>query len=249
MTTPNDTYAIPVKPPTLPVQRETMDFDAEKRAIEGRVGKWTRIAALVLAAIAIAQGIAITSLLPLKTVAPAIIRVDRLTGTYDTQVGFKALDANTPENEATVRADLHNYVIAREGFALAKGEENYSTVYWRSCNTERGKWVAFMHPSNNPQSPIKTFTLSDVDQVNIASVSFLPTHSEQVRSAQVRFEKSRVRNGLPTVTQRFVSTISYQYNADNIPRAVNDFRYNPFGFCATSYTRDVDGAPQSTTSS
>jgi type IV secretion system protein VirB8 len=80
-------------------------------------------AAGVAAAIALLEAIALVVLMPLKTVEPYTLLVDKTTGYVQ---ALKPLDqARVSPDSALTQSLLAQYVIAREGFDIATLNANY----------------------------------------------------------------------------------------------------------------------------
>ena len=109
------------------------------------------IIACVSAAIALLLAIALVLLVPLKTVEPYTLLVDRQTGHVEK---LNPLDAQTVSADtALTRSFLVQYVIAREGFDGADLQEDYRKVGLFSAPKARQAYAAQMQASN-PQSPL-----------------------------------------------------------------------------------------------
>lgn len=224
-----------------------MDWDAQQRtAMERRARLHARVAwaCAVLSALSVAS---VSVLLPLKTFVPAVIRVDNATGAYDVQVPGEALRLALERDQKIVLSDVVRYVLAREGFTRGEAEANYKTAYLMSCGAVRSEWEAYFNPQANPQSPVRTMTPTDAERVEIQSVTFLPTDQEELRVAQVRFEKTVARGATAPVRSRHIATLTVRYDSANVPGQVRDLAVNAFGFCALNYRVDPEGVPQSLT--
>ena len=75
-------------------------------------------------------------------------------------------------------------------------------------------------------------------------ITFLPTDQDDLRVAQVRFDKTVTRGVAPPVRTRYISTLTVRYDKANIPSQIKDLHVNAFGFCAVNYRRDQEGVPQ-----
>jgi type IV secretion system protein VirB8 len=223
---------------------QALDWDTQQRLqLERRAVLSTRIAW----ACGILCGLSVLSnvfLLPLKQIVPAVIRVDNATGSYDVQAPGDTVRLGSSRDQKIVQADVARYVLAREGFTRGEAESNYKTGYLMSCGPVRADWEHYFNPESNPQSPVKTVEPTDADRAEIQSITFLPTDKDELRVAQVRFDKTVYRGASAPVKTRYIATLTVRYDTDNIPSQARDLYVNAFGFCAVNYRRDQEGVPQ-----
>ncbi len=221
-----------------------LDWDTQQRLdLERRASRNAKIAWAcgILCALCI---LSITVLLPLKQFVPAIIRVDNATGAYDVQAPGESLNLGRDRDQKIVLSDVARYVLAREGFTRGEAESNYKTAYLMSCGPVRADWENYFNPEINAQSPVKTMSPTDSERVEIQNVTFLPTDQDDLRLAQVRFDKTVARGVAAPVRTRYISTLTIRYDRANIPGQIKDLHVNAFGFCAMNYRRDQEGVPQ-----
>lgn len=194
----------------------------------GRIG-W--IAAGVLAVIAIAQAVALAGLLPLKTVVPYTITVDRQTGFVETARGLQL--GPLKDDEAVTQANVVQYVLARETFDANDIRENYTKVALWSDGEARQSYVRSFDRSN-PQSILNTLPQTSTVRVTVKNVSLLDRDS-----ALVRFETERVDQGALAGERRpWVAVMSFRYVGS--PMRNEDRFLNPLGFQVTRYRRDAE---------
>lgn len=204
----------------------------ERVAAERKARRLAWTVAGVAGAIALLLAITIALMLPLKTVQPYVVTVDRQTGAVEmaTTVGGGRLT----QNEAVIDAQLANYVRVRETFDATDLATNYRRVQLMSAPAVRNEYVAAMAASN-PASPLRALSPGDTLSVRIKSVSLLSRNT-----ALVRYEVDRTMAGTQTpTTTAYVSAISFGFS-DKPLRAADRFE-NPLGFEVTRYRRDVEG--------
>ena len=200
-----------------------------------RVAWWM---ASAVAAIAVFEAIALAGLMPLKTVVPFTIMVDRQTGYVQT---IKGLEPGTiTQNSAVTQSFLVQYVIARETFDATDLSDNYRKVLVWSQGDQRGQYQREMQRSN-PASPLNLYQPTTVVATTIKSVSLLsPT------SALIRFDTTRRENGAATgETRSWAAVIAFRYSG--APMTMGDRFLNPLGFQVTSYRRDAETVAGSAT--
>lgn len=221
-----------------------IDWDTQSRLeLERRASRNARIA-WACGVVCGLSVLSVTVLLPLKQFVPAIIRVDNATGAYDVQAPGETVQVGNDRDHKIVLSDVARYVLAREGFTRGEAEANYKTAYLMSCGPVRAEWENYFNPESNAQSPVKTMSPTDSERADIQSITFLPTDQNDLRVAQVRFDKTVTRGVSPAVRTRYISTLTVRYERGNVPSHIRDLHVNAFGFCAVNYRRDQEGVPQ-----
>jgi type IV secretion system protein VirB8 len=190
---------------------------------------WTVAFAAVL--VASLEAGAIMLMMPLKTVEPYTLLVDKTTGYVQPlrplEPGKVAPDA------ALTQSYLVQYVIAREGFDFAAVSTNYRRVALFSEGAARNAYLAAMQPTN-PDSPLVLYPRGTVVETRVKSVS--PTGPD---SAMVRFDTIRNDpNGHQQPVRQWVALVRYRYST--APMALEDRFVNPLGFQVVEYRRDPE---------
>lgn len=209
--------------------RSWADGQAKMSARETRLA-W-RVAAGA-SVIALLLALALALLVPLKTVQPYVLTVDRQTGAVEAATTLKS--GTLSQNEAVIQAQLAGYVIARETFDATDLAEQYRRVQVMSSPPVRSAYVAEMAASN-PSSPLNTLNRGDTVAIQIRSVSLIAEGA-----AMVRFTATRTAAGAgvgqPT---NYVAAISFGFSGRPLRQA--DRFDNPLGFQVTRYRRDAEG--------
>ncbi|HLL31764.1 MAG TPA: type IV secretion system protein [Allosphingosinicella sp.] len=211
---------------------ESWGISAQQGAARSQRIAWT--AAGIVAAIAVFEAVALAMLLPLKTVQPVTLLVDRHTGYVQAldPVQQKRLAAD----DALTQSFLAQYVTAREGFDRATVSTNYRRVALWSAGPARTTYLSQM-PATHPASPFQQYAPGAVGVVRVKSVSRLDQGT-----ALVRFDTQRQdQNGGMTAPQPWISVVKYRYT--DAPMSLEDRLVNPMGFQVVSYRRDAE-APQ-----
>jgi type IV secretion system protein VirB8 len=195
------------------------------------------IVAMVATAIALLLAIAILFMLPLKTVVPHTVLVDKQTGFV------QALDPAAPQkiapNKALTQSFLVQYVEAREGFDISTVQGQFRKVALWSSGAAKSRYVGMMQ-ATNPESPLARLPRSSVVDVEVRSVSQISDSSALVRFATIR----RDQGGSEQPTQNWVAVIKYRYS--NKPMTVEDRYVNPLGFEVIDYRKDAENLPVET---
>ena len=193
------------------------------------------IVAIIATAVAAMLAIAIFVLLPLKTVVPYTLLVDRQTGFVQTLDPIER--SRIAPDAALTQSFLVQYVLAREGYDRVTVQNDYRKVTLWSESDARRDYVAFMQASN-PTSPLIALPRDAVIEARIRSVSPLGT-SGTGSASLVRFETiRRDRGGSAAIAQYWVAVVRYRYSNDAM--AVEDRYLNPLGFQVTSYRRNAE---------
>lgn len=192
------------------------------------------IVAIAAVLVAVVEALALAILMPLKTVVPYTLLVDRTTGFVQ---ALKPLEPNqiTPDR-ALVQSMLVQYVIARESFDVATLQANYQKVGLWSADKARDEYLNLMQPSNL-DGPLIRYPRSAVVETRVKSVSRL---DEQ--SALVRYETVRRDDGAQAEpAQHWVAIIQYRFSGE--PMSAEDRFLNPLGFQVLEYRRDPEALP------
>lgn len=209
--------------------RTWADSKVQSSARELRIA-W-RVAAGA-AAIAVLLAITLLLLVPLKTVQPYVLTVDRNTGAVE--AATTVAEGRLSQNEAVIKAQLAGYVIARETFDSTDLAEQYRRVQILSAPPVARAYVGEM-AANNPASPLNTLNRGDMVAIRIKSVSLIGDNA-----ALVRFTADRKAAGAATgQTSDYVAAISFGFSGRPL-RAADRFD-NPLGFQVTRYRRDDEG--------
>lgn len=192
------------------------------------------IVAIVAVIIALAEAIALVVALPLKTVVPYTLLVDRQTGYVQ---ALNPIDANRiAPDSALTQSFLVQYVIAREGYDIATVQSDYRKVALWSAEAAKSDYLASMQVAN-PDSPLVRLPRATVIETRVRSVSSLGQHTALVRFETIR----RDRGGTSQGSQGWVAIVSYRFS--NAAMAVEDRFLNPLGFQVLRYRRNAETPP------
>jgi len=211
--------------------REAGSWAQDRAADAARSRRIAWIIAVVAAAIALMEAIALVVLMPLKTVEPYTLLVDRQTGNVQ---ALRPMDQQTiTPDDALVRSFLAQYVIAREGFDIDAMQDSYRKVALWSAGEARSRYVASVQ-ATNPQSPLAALPRRAVVAVEVRSISSLNARTALVRFATIRTDPG----GQPQPPQLWAAVITYRFSAAGMSAA--DRLVNPLGFQVQRYRRDAE---------
>lgn len=224
----------PEKPPAADRAAYYAEAASWSQDVNGALRTSRRIAWIVAVAagsIAVLEAVALVAMMPLKTVVPYTITVDRQTGYVETAQALRP--GALSQDAAVTQAFLAQYVLAREGYDAADVQSAYRKVALWSTGDARAQYLRNMSAAN-PQSPMKLYPATTVLHPTIKSISLLSRDS-----AMVRFDVERRDHGSPGgERQSYAAVIGFRYTG--APMRMEDRFLNPLGFQATSYRRDSE---------
>lgn len=181
--------------------------------------------------VALCEALALVILMPLKTVVPYTLMVDRQTGFVQ---ALKPLDAQVVSpDRALTQSFLVQYVIAREGFDYGTVQADYRKVGLWSSGRARADYIAGMQASN-PDSLLAR--LPRTTSIDVAVKSVTPMGGN---TAMVRYDtRRRDAGGQTHSAQSWVAVIHYRYSGE--PMSVADRFINPLGFQVQRYRRSQE---------
>lgn len=215
-------------------EAESWSADRERAASSSRKFAW--IVAGVAASIALLEAIALVIMLPLKTVVPYTLLVDRQTGYVQ---ALKPLEREiVAPDRALVRSFLAQYVIAREGFDIDTLRDTYRKVALWSAGEARNRYIADVQASN-PLSSLATLPRRALVDVEVRSISSLNADTVLVRFSTIRTDPGGQRQE----PQLWAAVIKYRFSGEAM--TATDRLLNPLGFQVVRYRRDAEMvAPQ-----
>jgi type IV secretion system protein VirB8 len=193
------------------------------------------IVAAAASAIALLLAIALIVLLPLKTVVPYTLLVDRQTGYVEELAPLD--EAVVSADTALTRSFLAQYVIARESYDAANLQRDYRKVALWSEGDARQRYLAAMNGSN-PSSPVAQLANGSTLRTEIKSVSSLSSDSALVRFVTQRSD----RGGQAQAPEHWAAIIKYRFSGAGM--SADDRLLNPLGFQVTRYRRDQEALPE-----
>ncbi|WP_374524020.1 virB8 family protein [Sphingopyxis sp.] len=211
------------------VEADSWAKDQQDTQRKSRRMAW--IIAGTAAAIALMEAIALIVLMPLKTVQPYTLLVDKTTGYV------QALDPVEPEkisgDTALTQSFLVQYVIARESYDIDSLQTNYRRVGLWSAEGARAQYLNDMQASS-PNSPLMLYPRNSVVETRVKSISPVSKNVTMVRFETILRDETG-RAGQP---RAWVAVIRYRYSGE--PMQAEDRFINPLGFEVTRYRRDPE---------
>lgn len=190
---------------------------------------WIIASAATLVAVLLA--VALIVLLPLKTVEPYTLLVDKQTGSVEK---LAPLDENIITSDAALtRSFLVQYVIARESYYAETITQDYRKVGLWTTGRARERYIANIQASN-PKSPLSFMPRGGTIGVQVRSVSSLSPERSLVRFTTIRTNPG----GQAQAPQYWVAVIDYQYS--QAAMSEDDRLLNPLGFQVVRYRRNAE---------
>lgn len=215
--------------------RSAESWSADRDRADRRSRRTAWIIATVAAGIATLEGVALIMLMPLKTVVPYTLLVDRQTG-YVQELKPLERERVAPDH-ALVRSFLAQYVIARESFDIDTLNDSYRKVSLWSAGDAQKQYVASVQAAN-PASALATLPRRAQMTVQIRSLSSL-----NVDSALVRFSTTRTDpGGQPQAPQNWAAVVKYRFSGEAM--SAEDRLVNPLGFQVVRYRRNAETIPE-----
>lgn len=219
---------VEVAPPSYYAQATSWaeDVHGALRASQRRAWWVAGVATLISLLLALA----LVLLLPLKTVVPYTITVDRQTGFAQAARGIEL--GPMSEKEALIQSVLAQYVIARETVDAADLVANYKKVGLWSVAQARRDYLAAMNRAN-PGSILNSATAATQIVTTVKSIALLDkTH------ALVRFATDRRDGDGPLTRQDWSAVLTFGFSG--APLSAEDRLINPLGFQVSHYRRDAE---------
>lgn len=236
---PNDAATSAPDPKALDAYFQSSEsWAADRTAGEASKLRVALIALGVLAFVALAEAIALITLMPLKTVEPYTLLVDRQTGFVE---ALKPLERETiAPDRALTRSFIAQYVLAREGFDLSSVRQDYRKVALWSAGEARDRYLAEMQ-ATNPASPFARLPRGTTIDVEVRGITSLSNNSALVRYSTVRTDPG----GQPQPAQPWQAVVNWQFSGASMSEA--DRLTNPLGFQVTRYRRNAEVPVESPT--
>lgn len=193
-------------------------------------------------AIAILEACALLALMPLKTIEPFVIRVDKNTGYTDVISTLTQTQGQIqqPAQEALDKFFLGQYIRHREGYQWESRDYDRNLVGLMSDPTIQQEYAAYTDP-RNAQAPVNLYRNTAQVTITVTGINFLNKQrlkGHRYITAMVRYTKQIARKGERKLLSHWVATITYSYI--NAAMSVSDRQINPLGFQVTSYRTDQE---------
>lgn len=193
--------------------------------------KFAMYVALSMMFVAVLESIALIVLMPLKTVQPYVIQVEKSSG-Y-TQVA-RPLATEALADEALSRFFVNRYVLARETYDWHEVQTDFDVVREMSSADVFSAYKGLMYSKDGP---LNRFGENLRAVATVSGISFLNDHTAQVRlTIEVKNNAGEVANGYGV--RNWIATVSFDYPNGHMS---DDQRLiNPLDFRVTAYRLDPE---------
>ncbi len=221
--------------------QEAASWDCDRAAQLRRTARiaWLVAAGGLLGAILCAG--ALMLLMPLKRIAPFLVRVDNTTGIVDVApIAAGPIDPG----EAVTRYLLTHYVTVCERFNFATAESDYAECGAFHSAQRNQAWYAVWNPAN-PASPLNLYKDGTTIRASVVSVSFFRRANGINDLAQVRYLKRLRRAGSAAEeVTHWIATIQYAYTTPS--QDIRTRSLNPLGFKVLDFRPEPEVLGEST---
>ena len=227
------------QPELEPYWQEAASWDADRITGFRRRERLAWGSALGGWSCAVICAVALVLLVPLKQIAPFLVRVDSTTGLVDV-VPLAAPVMSMPE--LVTRYLLTHYVMVCERFNFATAESDYQecgAFHTAAMNQAwYQKWI-----KTNATSPLNVYRDGSTVRAQVISVSFFTRASGISDLAQVRYLKAlRPAGGGEDQITHWIASIQYVYGA--APKDPKVRLYNPLGFKILDFRTEPEVLPE-----
>ncbi len=193
----------------------------------------------------IASTLAVSQLVPLKSVEPFVIQVDQKSGVTQVVEPLKAHELSA--NEAVNQYFIVQYCRARETF-LGAQDRNYYNYNLVRVLSDPMVFLRYQREIilSNPDSPGSRLGSAGSREIHIESIKFLDTKAlpggEESRRYLVRARITEKAGGLAVKVMQKLILIEFKYT--ELELTAEDRYLNPIGFRVLSYQVDDDNLTQ-----
>jgi type IV secretion system protein VirB8 len=219
---------------TLDTTNAGSNWEADMSALQSKSARRAWIVAGVSVGIAALAVAALAAVMPLKTVVPHFVTLDKTTGAVEV-IDVTAQKVAFSEIEQKYWASL--YVQERETYQYTLLQKGYDNVLAWSTDDVAGVYAQQF--SGGKDSKDKILGSNFEELVNVISVSLPPN---AVNKMIVRYELSRRRTGTQEREGRprtFVASMAYKFEPAQRGSSAELIR-NPLGFRVTAYRLDEE---------
>lgn len=191
---------------------------------------WRVAAATCL--IAVAEAIAITVLVPLHSITPYVVSVDRLSG--DARV-VPAAERVVGTSELNDKHWIAEFVIARQRYVFRLLQHDYDTV---QRFADPHVWTSYASLYEGDKALDKT--LQD-DTELLPRILSITLNEPGIATVRLQIDEHRADGQVRQ--QRYIASLRYQFKLPSHAKE-SELIENPFGFYVTAYHLDEElGAP------
>lgn len=213
------------------MENNSITYESSIRCLVEKSNQRAWIIAFIAVFTSVLSILAITFMLPLKSVEPYVIRVDNTTGMVDiiTSVNKESLT----NNEALDKYFTSKYVKTREGYFYNLIEQDYILTQILSAPDVAKDYVRLYEGANS-----KVEILQNKEEILIDIVSVTLGSSAGIKTATIRFNAKQhpIGSDSSQISAK-IATLSYDYFPDTLSNEEERLK-NPLGFKVLNYRID-----------
>jgi len=211
---------------------KAMSFEVSKRAQEEKSKKVAWIIAGVMTVITFLLSIGIVSLLPLKTVEPFLVEVNKSNGMVNVVPVLKEKTITTLE--ATDKHFVSLYVQKREAYYHDILDDDYVKVQSMSTSKVAKEYIRMYEGANGRAEILQDdFNV----RVNIKSIVLGVSAGTKMATVRVEIRKKDLKSNFSEKPIIKVITLAYKY-VPELKQKEKLKLFNPLGFQVTTYRTD-----------
>ena len=211
---------------------KAMSFEVSKRAQEEKSKKVAWIIAGVMTVITFLLSIGIVSLLPLKTVEPFLVEVNKSNGMVNVVPVLKEKTITTLE--ATDKHFVSLYVQKREAYYHDILDDDYVKVQSMSTSKVAKAYIRMYEGANGRAEILQDdFNV----RVNIKSIVLGVSAGTKMATVRVEIRKKDLKSNFSEKPIIKVITLAYKY-VPELKQKEKLKLFNPLGFQVTTYRTD-----------
>ena len=215
------------------MENSSITYESSIRYLVEKSNQRAWIIAFIAVFVSVLSIMAITFMLPLKSVEPYVIRVDNTTGMVDI---ITSVDKETfTNNEALDKYFTSRYVKAREGYFYNILQEDYILTQILSSPEVAKDYIRLYEGTNS-----RVEILQNKEEISIDIISVTLGNSAGIKTATIRFNAKQRLIGSDTYQNTAkIATLSYDYSPQSLSTEEERLK-NPLGFKVLNYRIDEE---------
>lgn len=192
--------------------------------------------------IAFCMALAISVMMPLKTIEPYVVSVDKSTGIVDviSKIDISNNIINESTQEVIDKYWIHKYLLNRESYSWNTIEHAREIVGILSAPQVQVEYANFNNPEKNADAPVSIYGYDISVGIAIKSLTFIKSEvvsGIERKTALIRITKTQSK-GSYSVSSHWQVTLTFSYY--NTPSAQTIRYLNPLGFQVVHYRIDPE---------
>lgn len=221
-------------------EARSWDIQYSERAKKSEKTAW--IVAIAAGLTTLAMAFSISIIMPLKTIEPYVVSVDKSTGIVDviSKLDLSSNVINESTQEVIDKYWINKYLINRESYSWNSLESARQTVGILSTAAVQAEYDRYNNPDINPKAPVSLYGYDIAANIAIKSLSFIKSEiidGTERKTALIRIVKTE-NKGSYVASSNWQVTLTFSYF--NIPTEQSIRYLNPLGFQVLYYRVDPE---------